>query len=215
MGFFTHFRQRQLDAANAAVAHHDSILECYLDRLDAGGKAPVAERCVTVLARSAASPALRALIHRHEALKARGVRARAIVAYLEPGDALRETVETLVALAPERKVNELLRWANKTCIHDAHEQLTLGTGLSWSGDMMRREPGKCDGLDLFEKDAPQTVRLGRLAFEAIWTISAPLPASRLRPVPARQGAAYTHRPGDALPTPPFLRLDMRPPLVRH
>lgn len=213
-GIFSHFRQTQMNAANAAVARQEALFGAYLDRL-AGRPAP-GERHVTMLARSPLSPVARALVAKTDALKARGVVVQAILAQIEPREALVEVIEAVTALSPGRPLGELVRWANRSCILDAHEQLILGTTMCWSGDMMRREPGKRDGLDLFEEEAPQTVRLGALAFSAIWSITGPVPASRLRHggVP-QQGAAYAAMPSPELPRAAVLHGGGQPPLLRH
>jgi hypothetical protein len=215
MRLFSHLRQRQYEAATLAVTRQDGMFECYLDWLAAHPDHGPAERAVTILARSPMSPVIRALIGRVDSLKAGGISARALIARIDPEDALREAVDAVAALNPDRPVGELVRWANNTCLLDAHEQLTLGSSMCWSGDMMRRDPGKRDGLDLFETEAPQTVRLGALAFNAIWSIAAPVPASRLRARTTRPSGAYVREPGEEFPKPAFLRQGEEPPAVRH
>ncbi len=215
MQLFTHLRQRQFETANLAISRQDGFFERYLDWLDTRDEAEAGDRRVTILARSPQSPAVCALIGRVEELKARRVVARALVARIEPQDALREMVDAMLILSPDLEGTDLVRWANNSCLLDAHEQLTLGTGMCWSGDMMRRDPSKRDGLDLFEADAPQTVRLGALAFNAIWSISAPIPGSSLRARRPRLAAAYARELSEALPKAAFLREAQRPPLTRH
>lgn len=215
MGLFSHLRQKQADSVNTAIAKQHQFIARYLDWLDGQAERPPAARRVTVLARSPLSCVVRALVDRVDDLKARGVVVRALLARLEPEDAVRELVDALSALEPERPGLELLRWADRRCLLEAHEQLTLGPAMCWSGDMMRRDPAKRDGLDLFEVDAPQTVRLGVLAFNAIWAIASPVPASRLRQKPARPSGSYERDLGQAVVTPAFAHPFEAPRFVRH
>ena len=71
---------------------------------------------------------------------------------------------------------------------------------------MRREPGKCNSLDLYERDAPQAVRLGMLAFDAIWAISEQIPVWRLDPTASvKPSAAYAPDDSDWVSGFSFLR----------
>jgi hypothetical protein len=80
---------------------------------------------------------------------------------------------------------------------------------------MRRDPGKRDGLDLFETDAPDTVRLGALAFDAIWSISTPVPGWRMNERPLKPSGAYVRALGENLPRLALFRGQERPTLLRH
>ncbi len=42
--------------------------------------------------------------------------------------------------------------------------------------MMKRSEDNRNGLDIWEEDAPGSVRLAELAFNAIWAIAKPVPA---------------------------------------
>ena len=67
---------------------------------------------------------------------------------------------------------------------------------------------------LFDEQAPDTVRLGRLAFEALWAASSLVPERRLTgPLTARPSGAYERdrSAGHAAPPKPA-RLAARPPL---
>lgn len=215
MRLFSQLRQKQAETASHAVARQNGFYDRYFEWLDAHPGDDRAARMVTVIARSPLSPVVRALLGRVGELCARGVVAKLLVARLEPEEALREAAGALVALSPQTRFEALARWANHNCLLDAHEQLTLGTGMCWSGDMMRRDPGKRDGLDLFEVEAPQTVRLGALAFGAIWDISSSIPAHRLRNRPARPNGAYLQALSATLARPSALDPRPKPELVRH
>jgi hypothetical protein len=215
MRLFSHLRQKQVETANHAVARQDGFFARYIEWLDAQHEPGPAARKVTILARSPMSSVVLALRGRVDDLKARGVIAKVLLARVEPEDALRDTVDTLTALGQAQPLDTLLRWADKRCLLEAHEQLTLGPAMCWSGDMMRRDPSRRDGLDLFEVDAPQTVRLGALAFDAIWALAIPVPASRLRERVARPSGSFERDLGEAMPKPAFLKPAEDLPFVRH
>jgi hypothetical protein len=93
--------------------------------------------------------------------------------------------------------------------------VTYGETMCWSGDAMRRDADKRNALTLFDEEAPEAVRLGRLAFEALWTASAHVPKGRLTgPDTARPSGSYE-------PTEPPVAVSSQPPgpqgwpLIRH
>jgi hypothetical protein len=215
MRLFSHLRQKQVETANHAIARQDEFLARYLAWLEAQPEQAPDARRLTILARSPISSVVRAIVGRAGDLRARGVMVKALLARVDPDDSLRELAATLTTLTPHRPLDELMRWADNRCLLEAHEQLTLGPAMCWSGDMMRRDPAKRDGLDLFEADAPHTVRLGALAFDAIWNISAAVPAARLSSRPARPNGSYERAMDEAMPKPAFLRPSETPRFVRH
>lgn len=216
MGLLSQFRQNQIDSTNAAVGRHDRIFTQFLERIDTASWRLRTDRSMTILARSPASPVVQAFVRRREDLKLRNIVARIIVARLEPESDFLAMASALSTLVDDDDINALVRWASNSCILDAHEQLILGSDMCWSGDTMRREPGKRDSLDLFESDAPKTVRLGVLAFDAIWSTAVQVPASRLRPGTAvKPVAALVRETRGALQKPSFLLGGAGPAITRH
>jgi hypothetical protein len=166
--------------------------------------------CFTMVLRSAVSAPARALIAMKDELVSARVSAKAILAKLEPQDDLKQLFASLSELAPEAPSRELIRWARNPRLLEAHEQVTYGAGLCWSGDAMRRDADKRNALALFDAD-PGAAQLGRLAFTALWRASAPVPERHLvaRPV-VRPSGAYERAPVTAL------RPNLQGwPLVRH
>jgi len=162
--------QSSQDAAAAAFTRQKRFFDHYLAWLSEVEKPNSADAHVFVMARSPASPVIRALIDRAEQLRLQNVRAKAIVAHLEPAATLKELMRTLNRLAGEANTCDLVRWFSGTSLLDAHEQLVLGSSMCWTGDAMNREPGKCDALDLFEQAAPVRVLYGVSSFARIWPI---------------------------------------------
>ncbi|MBQ0818462.1 MAG: hypothetical protein KBT60_10885 [Methyloceanibacter sp.] len=171
--------------------------------------------CCTMILRSAASTPAQALIHMKDALLSAGVRARAILARLEPEDELKQFFSCLRELAPDEPAAELIRWARNPRLLDAHEQATYGDAMCWSGDAMRRDAGKRNPLVLFDMDAPDAAQLSTRAFSALWGASVPVPERHLvAGVPAKPSGAYEQTSGDA-PTTALRRNLQGWPLVRH
>ena len=142
----------------------------FVERAKERGQAPLA---VTLILRSASSGPARALIYKKDELTGAGISAKAILAKLEPADELRELFASLTELAPKEKASDLIRWARNPRLLDAHEQATYGNAMCWSGDPMRRDADKRNALALFDDAASDRVRLGRLAFAALWSASSP------------------------------------------
>ncbi len=123
-------------------------------------------------------PAL-AMLRMKDALQRGRVTARIVLAKIEPDDSLRQLHACLAELAPNRPAHELLRWARNPRLLDAHEQVTYGDAMCWTGDAMRREADKRNALTLLSEAAPDAIRLGRLAFDALWSASMPVPSAHL------------------------------------
>lgn len=190
MNLMAKLNTKKKSAKASAQERHSAFIARYLESLAAQPGASAEARHISIIARSPNSPVIAALVSHRENLKQLGISVQAIFSEMKPETALAEFAATLSELRDGDEAHRNLRWARNACLMDAHEQLILGTTLCWSGDCMRREPGKCDSLDLFEVDAAGAVRLGNLAFDAIWSISQTVSASRLH-------AKVIHRPSGA------------------
>ena len=171
---------------------------------------------LTMILRSPGSDPAKALIGMKGALQHAGVSAKVILAWLEPEDDLKQLFASLSELAPQKPASELIRWARNPRLLDAHEQVTYGEAMCWSGDAMRRDADRRNALTLFDEEAPDTVRLGRLAFEALWAASSLVPERRLLgAATARPSGAYEQASETAVAV-STLRPSLQTwPLVRH
>ncbi|MGA9604276.1 MAG: hypothetical protein WBQ82_09180, partial [Methyloceanibacter sp.] len=126
------------------------------------------------------------------------VRAKAILAKLEPAEELRELFASLTELAPREQACELIRWARNPRLLDAHEQATYGNAMCWTGDAMRRDADKRNALALFDEATSERVRFGCLSFAALWSASSLVPQRLLigevtpKPSGAYEAAPETH-----------------------
>jgi hypothetical protein len=171
---------------------------------------------LTMILRSPEADPAKALIGMTGALQRMGARARVILAKIEPDDELRKLFASLSTLGRLEPDDRLIRWARNPRLLDAHEQVTYGDALCWAGDAMRRDADKRNALTLFEEEGSDAVRLGRLAFEALWNASSPVPRRRLiGPETACPSAAYEQSAEPPVAVSPHRPGPQGWPLVRH
>jgi hypothetical protein len=197
------------DVGQAELDRHLQVMS----HLAASARGRGTSERVTLILRSAASAPAKALILVKDELAVAGVRAKAILAKLEPEDDLRQLFAALSELAPLQPAKELIRWARNPRLHDAHEQATYGSAMSWSGDPIRRDADKRNALDLFGAEDSGASRRAQHAFTALWRVSALVPERYLLARAVKPSGAYEQ----AAETPV---LPLRPsiqgwPLVRH
>ena len=139
-------------------------------------------------------------------LGSRQVCVQIVLSDVDPEKTLRNTWDVISDLSKDREHGDLIRWANSQGILEAHEQLVLGQKMCWLGDAMRREPGRRDGFDTFDIDAPQTCRLSVQSFAAMWKYASPVPQWMLREASERRPNATFAGPDQrALATLSFFR----------
>lgn len=188
MGFLSAFQKRSTNDRQQPVERFSAILTGYLRRLETNG-GMMCERTITLIARSPATAAARALAVHAQEIERQQVTVQIIFAKLAPVELLIE-LATALGIMPREHQPESIRFIKKTPLLNAHEQLVLGSSTCWTGDMLRRSEEQRNGLDILEEDAPGSVRLAQFAFNAIWGVARPAPARafepprRLFPVPA-------------------------------
>ena len=197
------------DPRQYELRRHLKMMSRFVDTAEAGAS-------LTLVLRSADSDPAKAFVGLKGALLRVGASAKVILAKLEPDHDLKQLFSALSELAPQEPAHELIRWARNPRLLDAHEQVTYGETMCWSGDAMRRDAEKRNALTLFDEAAPETVRLGRLAFAALWQAAIPVPAHRLLgSTSARPSGAY-EQPVDPSVDPAALRPRLPVwPLLRH
>ncbi len=213
MNLMSQLRNNKKTVETTAFERHDAFISLFLESLADKTGAGSRNRTISIIARSPESPVVKAIISRSDELKQHHASVQAIFADMSAEGALAEFSGALSGLNAGAHACDNIRWARNACLKDAHEQLILGTEMCWSGDCMRREPGKCNSLDLFEAAAPGVVRLGILAFDAIWAISEPVSASRLRA--SKPSAAYAAGHEARLSAFSFLRKSDRSSPIAH
>ncbi len=197
------------DTAQGELRRHLQMMSRFVERAEAG-------HFLTMILRSPAADPLKALIGMKGALQRKGAHAKVILAKLDPEDDLRQLFTSLTELTPEAQAHDLIRWARNPRLLEAHEQVTYGESLCWSGDAMRRDPDRRNALDLFYEEAPDTVRIGRLGFQALWEASSPIPMRRLLgSTVQRPSGAFEQAPDPTLAASAFRDGMQGWPLIRH
>ncbi len=156
------------DLREIELRRHIQTLARSLEQAESGST-------LTMVLRSPSSDPAQALIGLKGALHRTGQGAKVILAHLDPEHELRQLFAALCELAPKNCPSGLIRWARNPRLLEAHEQVIYGGTMSWSGDAMRRDADRRNVLTLFEEHSADRVRLGRLAFAALWAASSPVP----------------------------------------
>ena len=82
----------------------------------------------------------------------------------------------------------IIRWAKNRALLDAHERLTLGRTLCWTGDAMRRSEDSRSALDRVEDCTPSILAEANASFAYLWRASTPLPKTLFTPrMPVNMG----------------------------
>lgn len=211
MNLLAQSQNKKQKALDLSLARHDALIARYLAWLSTNPNATPDQRRVTVIARSPASVVVSAIAARGAELNRHNVRVDAIFANLGEAGSLADFFDSVCKPSDRGTV----RWARNSRLLDAHEQVTLGNATCWSGDCMRRAPGKRDGLDIFEEDAPDAARLGILAFDAIWAVCDGIPASKLDPAAVAKPSAQYCPDGDRWSAFAFFRKSERSNALPH
>jgi hypothetical protein len=165
---------QQPDHAYRSACRIIELIETYQHSLKNAVAPEAADYTVTLIARSPLSPAAAALATKAEDLAAQEIGARIILAKPAPTEALQELIQALKPVLRGEVVSGRVRWARNPSLLDAHEQMTLGSTICWSGDAMRRSPQRPGVLEIAEEDSPASVRLAGMAFSALWSACVPL-----------------------------------------
>jgi hypothetical protein len=124
---------------------------------------------ITAIARSVRSPVVKAIATHARAIAAVGGTLRLLLA--RP-DGL-GTSGALAAVAAAALACEV-RLARNPRLIEAHEQLTIGARVAWTGDTMRRDPATSDAYECFVEDCPEIAAAAAATFERLWGDCAPL-----------------------------------------
>ena len=150
------------------------FLGYYFEMLSDADNNRLFEKSVTLIARSPSSPVARALYAFVSETPADEINVRIIFSQLDPTDTLSNWFDLIVDQSEKLNRPEI-RWAKTPSLTDAHEQLVLGSMMSWSGDSMRREPSKRDAFELYRSACEQSAEYGLRAFNMIWDVSQAVP----------------------------------------
>lgn len=188
MRLFSNICEEHLFLNDDHVDGFDDFLGRYLTSLDqrldddaTGEISNSDDYLITLIARSPESLVATAISQRADELHERGIKVKAIFASLLSTDAMSSWIAADGSLSCASKI-ENLRWAKNPNLLDAHEQLTLGTDMCWSGDAMRRNQERRYVMDLFENHATSATYLARQGFDAMWTASVAVSKHHIKPI---------------------------------
>ncbi len=179
MSLYSDLANTQPDHAARSACRIIELIDAHLRGHRTTCAPEAADYAVTLIARSPLSPAAAALATRAEDLAAHEIGARIILANPAPTEALRELMQALKPVLRGENVATRVRWARNPSLLDAHEQMTLGSTICWSGDAMRRSPQRPGVLEIAEVENPAAVRLAGMAFSALWSACVPLTRSQM------------------------------------
>lgn len=179
MGFVGDVRSDGFDTSLYQNDLFDDFIELYLAHLESDSGCDDCQRQVVAILASAETPAACSLLRNANILRLAHVNVRVIFGSLSP-------IEMVAPWFDQNAnfmfgdVHKQFRWVKNTGLLDAHEQVVLGGSMCWSGDTMRRTPHCRDSFELFEDSSLGMARLGRLAFESLWSACAKVPAVKLK-----------------------------------
>ncbi|MBT3070539.1 hypothetical protein KKP04_06625 [Rhodomicrobium sp. Az07] len=171
------------DATSEGLLGAASRFDAYFDvyGLSLKQEADEVQRTVTLIARSPISPCAKALALNLARFQPRSVEVNVIFSQIAPADELDFFVRSL-ADACGRAPEIIVRWAKNRALLDAHERLTLGRTLCWTGDSMRRSEDTRSAIDRVEDCTPLVLAEAIASFSALWRASVPLPRTAFAPV---------------------------------
>jgi hypothetical protein len=216
MRFNSQDPQGHVQAETLSQSRHGPYFRQYFQWLDEEQPTDLTARQVTIIARSPLSPVIQTLSSVADELSTRQIAVQVVFSDVDPENALRDAWTVISDLSKNSEHGDLIRWANSPGVLEAHEQMILGQHMCWLGDAMRREPGRRDGFDMFDTDAPHTCRLGIQSFAAMWKFATPVPKWLLREVSDRRPNATFAGPDQrALATLSFFRSLQKSDTLRH
>jgi hypothetical protein len=153
-----------------------SRFDPYFDVYGLGLKqhADLESRTVTLIARSPASPPAQALAMNLGRFQPMSLEVRIIFAQIAPAGAL-NLIAREIGASCRQAPEAIIRWAKNKALLDAHERLTLGKTLCWTGDSMRRAEDSRSAMDRIDEGTPRVIADANASFEALWSISNPVP----------------------------------------
>jgi hypothetical protein len=191
-----------LQAASRFNSHFDTY------GLSLNQQADPQQRTITLIARSPASPPAQALAMNLDRFQPLSIEVNILFAQIAPAEALNFMLQALNGACSDSP-ETLIRWAKNRALLDAHERLTLGRTLCWTGDSMRRSEDSRSAIDRVDDATPSVLAEADASFAALWRASKPLP----RMLYSRGGSLNVER-GAPAPSPVVSNMTAEPNIVR-
>ncbi|GJM04000.1 MAG: hypothetical protein DHS20C08_25010 [Rhodomicrobium sp.] len=162
----------------AELDYFFDILEQFKSRLDSKDHEQET-RELRLVARSPESAIARAILKKCSDLSEKGITLKVIFAHLSPMPLFSEWISPETSPCGMEATN-LIRWANRPNLVDAHEQFTLDKECSWSGESMRRDVNARFGFYLFDENCQHTAKLAHRSFESLWNVADAIPQAQIK-----------------------------------
>ena len=166
-------REAGLVRRDEKMANGLRLIGYYTDRAGVRPDADAAERTISFVLRSPASPMAKALLQTIAELSHLDVVINGLFTRIDPAEDY--AVWALLAAARGKPLVQV-RWLKREAFADANEQLVLGQHFAWYGDCMRREPENRDAYEVMQLAEPEAAAQATSAFKALWQASVPAPA---------------------------------------
>ncbi len=168
----------------AAPDKFTPFLSVFLEDVKSGAYT-AQNRTVRLLAHSHDSKVTRTIFDKASEMAALNVKLELILSDLPIGLEFEAFLKEIEPLLLKRDNKLSFRWAQNRCLLDAHEQMILGSHSSWSGDTLKRVSHNAYHVDMFESDDIEAIKLGEMAFSAMWMASVEVPAHRLKRITSK------------------------------
>jgi hypothetical protein len=190
MSFTADYEQMLAISPLRAASRFDPFFDAY--GLSLRQEADPRQRTVTLITKSPASPVAQALAVNLGRFQPATMEVHVILAQIAPQDAL-DNLGQALSQACLQHPETLIRWAKNRALLDAHERLTLGRTLCWTGDPLRRSDDARSAIDLVEDFSEAILAESNASFGAIWRASQPLPRTLFSSAPTSRNDAVPTR----------------------
>ena len=184
MGFLSAFQKKPTNDAVQSTEKFSGLIARFLEKTTLG--AGPRDRSITLIARSPAMAAARALTLHASEIERQQISVQVVFAKLAPAELLGQLAAALGLIDQRDASAAKVRIIKNAALLDAHEQLVLGREMCWTGDMLRRCDEHRNRLDIVEEGLTGPVRLAELSFNAIWSVAKPVPPRALSGHPMGQ-----------------------------
>ena len=164
MGLLSEFSSKAEIHRRETIKRFDDFMGSYFDRIEKVEGAAKDDLIVTLVARAPDSPVTDAVRRHADRFGPLGIELRVIFANIEPASVFAGFVEMAGMYNGQNCLDASIRWAKNPALLDGHEQLVLGTGHCWTGDVMRRSSEVRYSLDLFDVEGGDAVGDGQRQF---------------------------------------------------
>ena len=171
-------REAGLVRRDEKMANGLRLIGYYTDRAGVRPDADAAERTISFVLRSPASPMAKALLQTIAELSHLDVVINGLFTRIDPAEDY--AVWALLAAARGKPLVQV-RWLKREAFADANEQLVLGQHFAWYGDCMRREPAKRDAYECYAIGCADTANWNAKAFDRMWAFGEPLLIAKKAP----------------------------------